>query len=156
MTHKVLSFFTLLCLSVFHSSFATAATKDLTFSMIKAHAFKDRQAIIKYINANPKFKVIESKEIVMTETEFEKLYGVHKGRPFFNALHDSIINKKVVAMVVKGDQAEYKKFVGNTDSKLAEKNTIRGQFGADKTLNAIHSSDPDRAEYEISIFFPKK
>jgi nucleoside-diphosphate kinase len=44
--------------------------------------------------------------------------------------------------------------LGATDPAEAEAGTIRGDFALNIDSNAVHASDaPERAEYEIGLFF---
>ena len=44
--------------------------------------------------------------------------------------------------------------MGPTDSRIAKKGTIRGDFGDDITANVVHGSDSKQsAEREIKLFF---
>jgi nucleoside-diphosphate kinase len=47
-----------------------------------------------------------------------------------------------------------RKLMGKTFGFEADPGTIRGDFGASKTLNLVHGSDsPESAETEISLYF---
>ena len=59
-------------------------------------------------------------------------------------------------MVVAGPRAiaVCRKLMGKTFGFEAEPGTIRGDFGASKTLNLIHGSDsPESAATEIALYF---
>jgi nucleoside-diphosphate kinase len=62
----------------------------------------------------------------------------------------------VVPMALEREDAiaSLRKLMGETDSKKAAKDTVRGKFGADIERNAIHGSDaPETAANEIAFFF---
>ena len=62
----------------------------------------------------------------------------------------------VVGLAVAGDNAvdRVRTLLGPTDSKKADKGTIRGDFGVDVMVNVAHASDsPENAEIELKRFF---
>jgi len=62
-------------------------------------------------------------------------------------------------MILSGENAveKLRTLMGPTDSTKAPKNTIRGMFGTDITINTIHGSDSiENAEKEINRFFKKE
>jgi nucleoside-diphosphate kinase len=89
----------------------------------------------------------------------EKHYNEHKEKDFFNILIDYITSGPVVVMVISGDNAisRVRELMGPTDSRVAKKGTIRGDFGDDITSNVVHGSDSRQsAEREIKLFFNKE
>ncbi len=83
-------------------------------------------------------------------------YREHKNKSFFDMLIEYITSGPSVVMVVSGTDAitRIRKLMGPTDSKKAEKGTIRGDFGVDITANVIHGSDSiESAGREIELFF---
>jgi len=85
-----------------------------------------------------------------------KHYQDHKNKSFFNTLIEYITSGSVVVMVIsgKGVIARARELMGATDSKKAKGGTIRGDFGADITVNVIHGSDSaESAKREIELFF---
>ena len=86
----------------------------------------------------------------------ERHYAPHKGKPFYPGLIDYITSGPVLVMVVAGPRAiaVCRKLMGKTFGFDAEPGTIRGDFGASKTLNLIHGSDsPESAATEIALLF---
>ena len=86
----------------------------------------------------------------------ERLYDVHKERPFFGELVDFIISGPVVVMVVEGPEAikVVRNLLGATKSVEAAPGTIRGDFGITTGKNIVHASDAvERAQYEMGLFF---
>lgn len=86
----------------------------------------------------------------------ERLYAVHVGKHFFQALVDSIVGKDVVVAVLEGRSAVevVRLMIGATDPVKANPGTIRGDYGLDITNNIIHASDSQASyEYEHRIFF---
>ena len=83
-------------------------------------------------------------------------YCEHKDKNFFEELIKYITSDSVIIMVVSGENAieKVRALMGPTDSKKARKGTIRGDFGTDITVNAIHGSDsPESSKREIQLFF---
>lgn len=86
----------------------------------------------------------------------EKLYAVHRGKPFYGALIESITDKDVVVAILQGRNATevVRLMIGSTDPVKAAPGTIRGDYGLDITENIIHASDsPSSFEYEHKLFF---
>jgi nucleoside-diphosphate kinase len=86
----------------------------------------------------------------------EKHYNEHREKEFFNILIDYITSGPVVVMIISGDNAisRIRELMGPTDSRIAKKGTIRGDFGDDITANVVHGSDSKKsAEREIKLFF---
>lgn len=86
----------------------------------------------------------------------DRLYDVHRGKPFFDELVDYITSGPVVAMVIEGDGviATVRKMIGATDPLQAEPGTIRGDFALEIGKNTVHASDSEeRAQYEAGLFF---
>ena len=92
----------------------------------------------------------------MSQNLAEKFYDVHKGKLFFDELVKFMTNGPIIAMVLERENAinKLREVVGNTDSQLAKKGTIRNKFGTDKSQNAVHASDAQKtAKYEIEVIF---
>ena len=92
----------------------------------------------------------------VSNAEAEKLYSVHKGKPFFGELVAHITSGPVFLMVWEGPGAVaiVRNLVGATNPANAAPGTIRGDFALQMTPNAIHAADsPENAKREMSIFF---
>ena len=86
----------------------------------------------------------------------ERLYAVHKGKPFYPGLVEYITSDPVVAMVLQGERAIAiaRTLMGATFGYEAAPGTIRGDFGASGSYNLVHGSDsPESAESETRLFF---
>ena len=86
----------------------------------------------------------------------ERLYAVHKGKPFHPGLINYITSGPVVVLVFAGPRAidVARKLMGKTFGYEADPGTIRGDFGLSTTYNLVHGSDsPETAASEIAIFF---
>lgn len=101
-------------------------------------------------------KLIGARMIHMTEEQANRLYSVHKEKPFFGDLVSFIRSAPVVVLAVEGESAVavVRRLIGATDSKEATPGTIRGDFSCSKSMNVIHASDSlDNAQRELAIFF---
>ena len=62
----------------------------------------------------------------------------------------------VIALALAGDDAvnRVREIIGPTDSRKAEKGTVRGDLGIDVMINIVHASDSvENAEIELERFF---
>jgi nucleoside-diphosphate kinase len=62
----------------------------------------------------------------------------------------------VVAVALSGDNVidRVRTLLGPTDSRKADKGTLRGDFGGDSMVNVAHASDSsEAAEAELKRFF---
>ena len=132
-------------------------SKERTFSMIKpdAVAAGKQGAVTQHFFDNG-LRVIAAKTVWMTQQQAESFYGVHRERPFFKDLVKFMSSAPTVVQVLEGDDAiaKNRNVMGATDSKKAEKGTIRNLFGTDIERNAVHGSDaPETAKQEIGFWF---
>ena len=103
-------------------------------------------------------KPIAMKMKLLSRTEAEGFYAVHKARPFFADLVKFMTSGPVVLMVLEGEGAVTKNrdIMGATDPKKAVEGTIRKDFATDIEKNTVHGSDsPENAKIEVSYFFPE-
>ena len=102
-------------------------------------------------------KIIAAKMMVLSRTEAEAFYAVHRQRPFFNDLVNFMISGPVMVQVLEGEDAisKNRELMGATDPKKADKGTIRADFADSIDANAVHGSDAaETASVEITCFFP--
>lgn len=102
------------------------------------------------------FELTGLKLIKLNQELLNVWYAHHKDKPFFGELSDFMKSSPVVAIVLKGENVvnRVREVIGPTDSKLAPKGTIRGDFGEDVQQNVVHASDSvERALFEISLLF---
>lgn len=100
--------------------------------------------------------LVAAKLIEMTPEQAQRLYEVHKGKPFFPELVSHVTSGPVFLMVWEGPNAVtvVRNIVGATDPFNATPGTIRGDFALSITPNAIHAADSlKNARREMSIFF---
>ena len=103
-------------------------------------------------------KPVALKMKLLSRTEAEGFYAVHKARPFFNDLVKFMTSGPVVLMVLEGEDAvsRNRDIMGATDPKKAADGTIRKDFATDIEKNTVHGSDsPENAKIEVSYFFPE-
>lgn len=101
-------------------------------------------------------KIVGLKMLKVSPKLAEKLYAVHKKKPFYQGLLKFITAGPVVTMVIEAIGAVNicRKLLGATFGSDADAGTIRGDFGASISYNLIHASDSsETARNEISIFF---
>jgi nucleoside-diphosphate kinase len=128
-----------------------------TFTMIKPDAVGagNTGAILKMIE-DAGFKVIALKKTRLSKERAGQFYAIHRERPFFNDLCEYMSSGAIVPMILEKENAvdDFRKLIGATDPKKAEKGTIRNLFAESIEANAIHGSDSDaNAEIEGSFFF---
>ena len=103
-------------------------------------------------------KPVAMKMKLLSRTEAEGFYAVHKARPFFNDLVKFMTSGPVVLMVLEGEGAvaRTRDIMGATDPKKAADGTLRKDFATDIEKNTVHGSDsPENARTEVSYFFPE-
>lgn len=77
-------------------------------------------------------------------------------KPFFPELEAFMQSTPVIALALAGENAveKVRSLIGPTDSRKAEKGTVRGDFGVDVMVNIVHASDsPENAGIELKRFF---
>ena len=103
-------------------------------------------------------KPVAMKMKLLSRTEAEGFYAVHRARPFFGDLVTFMTSGPVVLMVLEGEAAVAKnrEIMGATDPKKAADGTLRKDFATDIEKNTVHGSDsPENARIEVSYFFPE-
>jgi nucleoside-diphosphate kinase len=103
-------------------------------------------------------KPVAMKMKLLSRTEAEGFYAVHKARPFFADLVKFMTSGPVVLMVLEGESAvaRNREIMGATDPKKAADGTIRKDFATDIEKNTVHGSDsPENARTEVAYFFPE-
>jgi nucleoside-diphosphate kinase len=130
---------------------------SITLAIIKPKAVANGNvgAILHTINAGG-FRIRGMKMIQLTRKQAEEFYSVHKKQEFFNGLVEFMSSGPIVVASISAPNAveEFRKLVGATDPKVAAPDTIRGKFGTNTTMNAIHGSDSDEnAIRETNLMF---
>jgi nucleoside-diphosphate kinase len=130
---------------------------ERTFSIIKPDA--TQRNLTGAINARIEqagLRIIAQKRVRMSRAEAETFYAVHRERPFFRELVESMTSGPVVVQVLEGENAiaKYREIMGATDPAKAADGTIRKLHAKSIGENSVHGSDaPDTAAIEIAQFF---
>ncbi len=130
---------------------------ERTLSIIKPDAVA--KSVIGQINARFEkagLRIVGAKMLQLSQKQAEEFYGIHKERPFFNALVSFMCSGPVMVQVLEGESAVIKNrdIMGATNPKDAAAGTIRADFAESIDHNAVHGSDSaDNARTEIAFFF---
>lgn len=101
-------------------------------------------------------RVVAQKRLWLTRKQAEGFYAVHRERPFFGELVETMSAGPVVVQVLEGEGAiaKNREVMGATDPKKAAAGTIRADFALSIGENSVHGSDaPETAKQEIAYFF---
>ena len=102
------------------------------------------------------FDVFGVKMMGLSDKILREHYAHLADKPFFPEIQGFMQSSPVVALAMRGENAitRVRDMVGPTDSTVAEKGTIRGDFGQDKMKNVVHASDSvENGQAEIKRFF---
>ena len=130
---------------------------ERTFSIIKPDAVR-RNLIGNILAVFEKngLRPVALKKIKMTRAQAEGFYAVHKERPFFGELVETMTSGPVVVQVLEGENAILKnrEVMGATNPANAADGTIRKLYAVSVGENSVHGSDaPETAAEEIKFFF---
>ena len=105
------------------------------------------------------------REVSVPKEIIENHYSVHKGKPFYQRLINSFLDKNVVIAVYEGENItnKFREVIGATEPSKADRNSIRGKYSNDTIAkavaenrslrNVIHASDSsNEAEREIEVW----
>ena len=130
---------------------------ERTFSMIKPDATK--RNLTGKINAKLEeagLRIIAQKRVWMSRTQAEGFYAVHRSRPFFGELVETMTSGPTVVQVLEGENAilRNREVMGATDPAKATAGTIRKEFANNIGENSVHGSDAaETAREEIAYWF---
>ena len=130
---------------------------ERTFSILKPDA--TRRNLTGAINAlieKAGLRIVAQRRVQMTRAQAETFYAVHKARPFFGELVETMTAGPVVVQVLEGENAikAYRDVLGATDPAKAEPGTIRKEHAISVGENSAHGSDAvDTAQLEIAQWF---
>ena len=133
---------------------------ERTFSIIKPDATK--RNITGAINVKLEeagLRIVAQKRIHMSTEQAEGFYAVHKERPFFGELTESMSSAPVIVQVLEGENAVAKnrEVMGATNPEEADAGTIRKEYALNIGENSVHGSDSlENAQIEIDYFFTEK
>ena len=130
---------------------------ERTFSILKPDATK--RNLTGKVNAlieGAGLRIVAQKRVRLTRDQAETFYAVHKARPFFGELVETMTSGPVVVQVLEGEGAisRYREIMGATDPANAAPGTIRKEHALSMGENSAHGSDaPETAQIEIAQFF---
>ena len=102
------------------------------------------------------FAVFGVKMMRLSDEVLREHYAHLTDLPFFPEIQGFMQSSPVVAIALRGDSAigRIREMIGPTDSTVADKGTIRGDFGQDKMQNVVHASDSvENGQVELKRFF---
>ena len=102
------------------------------------------------------FDVFAVKMMRLSDEILREHYSHLADKPFFPEIQGFMQSSPVVAIAMRGENAitRVRDMVGPTDSTIADKGTIRGDFGLDKMRNVVHASDSaENGQAELKRFF---
>ncbi len=130
---------------------------ERTLSIIKPDATnRNLTGKINAVIEDAGFRIVAQKRVHLSRRNAEQFYEVHKERPFYGELVESMISAPVVVQVLERDNAvvKYREIMGATNPNDAAPGTIRKQFALSIGENSVHGSDSlDNAKREVSFFF---
>ena len=130
---------------------------ERTFSILKPDV--TRRNLTGAVNAmieKAGLRIVAQRRVHMTRAQAETFYGVHKERPFFGELVETMTAGPVVVQVLEGEDAikVYRDVLGATDPAKAATGTIRKEHAISVGENSAHGSDAvDTARVEIAQWF---
>ena len=130
---------------------------ERTFSIVKPDAVRKgfTGAILAEIE-RAGFQIVAIKRQSISAAQAKGFYAVHAGKPFFDGLCAFMSSGPLVLLVLEKENAiaDLRLLMGATNPANAEEGTIRKNFAASMSENAIHGSDaPETAAFEISYWF---
>ena len=130
---------------------------ERTFSMIKPDATRRNLtgAIVRMLEEGG-LRVVASKRVWMSRRDAEGFYAVHKERPFFGELVESMSSGPTVVQVLEGENAvaRNRELMGATNPTQAADGTIRKVHALSIGENSVHGSDAaETAAEEIAYWF---
>lgn len=102
------------------------------------------------------FKIRGLKMMQLTDEILVEHYSHIADKPFFPDVATFMKSSPVVALALSGENvvAAVRDMLGPTDSRKADKGTIRGDLGVDNMINVCHASDGlEAAAVELKRFF---
>jgi len=130
---------------------------ERTFSILKPDV--TRRNLTGAVNAmieSGGLRIVAQKRLQMSRAQAETFYAVHKARPFFGELVETMTSGPVVVQVLEGENAikKYREVLGATDPSKADEGTIRKKYALSVGENSAHGSDAaETAAVEIAQFF---
>lgn len=100
--------------------------------------------------------LVAAKLVQISTEQAERLYEMHKAKPFFKELVSHVTSGPVFLMIWEGPNAVAvaRNLVGATNPVNAASGSIRGDYALTVTPNVIHAADSsENAARELAIFF---
>lgn len=130
---------------------------ERTLSIIKPDATKrNLTGAINSVFEKSGLRIVAQKRIKMTKAQAEKFYEVHKARPFYGELVETMTAGPVVVQVLEAENAvlKHREVMGATNPSEAAPGTIRKEFALSIGENSVHGSDSlENAAIEVAFFF---
>ena len=130
---------------------------ERTFSIIKPDATaRNLTGAINALIEKAALRIVAQRRVSMTREQAQTFYAVHRERPFFGELVETMTAGPVVVQVLEGENAiaAYRELMGATDPAKAAAGTIRKLHAKSIGENSVHGSDAvATAEKEIAQFF---
>jgi nucleoside-diphosphate kinase len=102
------------------------------------------------------FRIRGMKMLQLDDALLKDHYSHIADKPFFPDVARFMKSEPVIALALAGEDViqKVRDLLGPTDSRKAEKGTIRGDHGVDMMVNVAHASDsPAAAAAELNRFF---
>ena len=102
------------------------------------------------------FRIRGLKVFRFSEALLREHYAHIAQKPFFPEVAAFMQKSEVIALALEGENAvdRVRGLLGPTDSRKADKGTIRGDLGTDQMMNICHASDSaENAQAELLRFF---
>lgn len=102
------------------------------------------------------FEIHACKMTRLSSAQLREHYAHVAAKPFYPEIEVFMSSRPVIVAVLVGEQvvSRVRDLLGPTNSQLAPKGTIRGDFGTEMMRNVCHASDsPAAAEAEMRRFF---
>lgn len=102
------------------------------------------------------FRIRGCKMMRLGDKILREHYAHIAAKPFFPEVEEFMQSSPVIAVALQADGVieKVRALLGPTDSKKADKGTIRGDYGVDVMVNVVHASDSlDAAKVELERFF---
>jgi len=130
---------------------------ERTFSIIKPDAAaRNITGAINALIEKAGLRIVAQKRVRMSREQAETFYAIHRQRPFFAELVETMTSGPVVVQVLEGENAiaVYRDLMGATDPAKAAAGTIRKLHAKSIGENSVHGSDAAAtAAIEIAQFF---
>jgi nucleoside-diphosphate kinase len=102
------------------------------------------------------FQILGCKMFSASPELLKEHYSHLLDKSFFPQLEAFMQCTPVIALALTAEDAvdRVRTIIGPTDSRKADKGTVRGDLGVDVMVNIVHASDsPENAEIELERFF---